>query len=267
MTHIESTEALHNLRPADPGRPFLLAADIDGTMIEDPEGEALLSDLVTRARAAHPGSIVLAYVTGRSQESVAALLKTGRLPRPDYICGNVGTSLVDMADPHNAIARRYEARVHPSWDHVAVYETAKGEGLSAQNAEGDFAFFNEFQAGFYWDGKPESLSLLHQRLSSYPEVYVLHSLDTYVDILPGALGKGKCALFLGEELGIPPERIVVAGDSGNDRQLFSVGLKGIIPSNARPELLEAIVPGQHFQSRYPAGRAVMEGLLHYGFIA
>jgi hydroxymethylpyrimidine pyrophosphatase-like HAD family hydrolase len=60
---------------------------------------------------------------------------------------------------------------------------------------------------------------------------------------------------------------VVAGDSGNDRVMFETGFKGIVPVNALDELKAVAQQPHHYQSPLPAGRGVLDGLCHFGFIA
>ena len=69
---------------------MLLATDLDGTFLGgDPKDRLSLYQTI----AAHP-EIRLAYVTGRSLESVLPLLADPTLPQPDFIISDVGASLV-----------------------------------------------------------------------------------------------------------------------------------------------------------------------------
>jgi len=100
------------VQPARPDQPFLLAADIDGTLLGDPEGETHMQAFVRH----HAASFYLTYVTGRTVASVERLIAEGRLPRPDYICGVVGTELVDTNDAGNGLGQKYASQVASGWD-------------------------------------------------------------------------------------------------------------------------------------------------------
>ena len=78
-----------------PGKSFLLASDIDGTRVGDPEGKQLIKALVESLNEA----ICFAVITGRSLNSIVALVEEGRLPQPDFLVGAVGTIMIDSADP------------------------------------------------------------------------------------------------------------------------------------------------------------------------
>ncbi len=218
-----------HMRPVDPRRPFLLAADVDGTLIGDQEGEACLMAL----RAEHPGSFCLAVITGRDLASVRELIAERRLPAPDYIAGSVGSEILAYDDPGNALGLKYAAQVSGEWDLEAIYALGTGEGVWPQEfPEGR----PRFQAGFYWDGRAETLAALGGRLAGVKGIRILPSAGVYVDVLPDRTGKGEAVRFLQRELGVDPDRVVVAGDAGNDREMFQTGYRGIVPANAHDEL-------------------------------
>jgi sucrose-6F-phosphate phosphohydrolase len=245
--------------PTRPDQPFLLASDIDGTVLGDEDGQLALKMLAE----SHRKSFRLAYITGRYESSVLRLVEEGYLPRPDFICSNVGTDLLDLNDPSNLLGQKYVARVGPEWDLEALYQLGEGEGVRKQD-------FGEnqppYQVGFYWDGSPATLQAFTERLGKRDHFYILASYGEFIDVLPGALGKGKAVEFLQRELKLDPLQVVVAGDSGNDLEMFQTEFQGIIPVNALEELKAAARPPRHYLSTLPAGRAVFDGLCHFGFL-
>jgi sucrose-phosphate synthase len=68
-------------------------------------------------------------------------------------------------------------------------------------------------------------------------------------------------------VGLRPERIAVAGDSGNDEEMLRGPFRAIIVGNHAPEL--AHLKGRRgvytAEAAYAAG--VLEGLRHWSFIA
>lgn len=237
--------------------PFLLAADIDGTLLGDEAGEAALKDLFENAA----GQAKLALITGRSLPTIEPLIQQGRLPQPDYICADVGTELFDCHDAHNRLGQVYTARVAQNWDLKQIYRLGVGEGVSIQ----DFPHGQpRFQAGFYWDGQPETLLAFRQRLAPLPGCLIYPSYDYYIDVLPAALGKGQAALFLQQHLGLTAAQVLVAGDTGNDRQMFETGLPGVVPANALNELKLAAFQPWHYHSPFSHAFGVLDGLKHFG---
>jgi len=247
------------LRPAQPDIPFLLASDIDGTLLGDSAGESQLKKLIEDYR----GSLALAFVTGRTLESVMRLIEEGRLPTPDYIASSVGTELFAYRDPQNALGHRYADQVSPAWDLETIYAIGEGEGIHRQTFSG---VHPRFQAGFAWDGEAESLAAFHHRFESREELSILPSFGQFIDVLPVQLGKGAVVRFLQEALDLSPERVVVAGDSGNDREMFATPYKGIFPANGLDELKTFVDQPWHYHSPLPAARGVLDGLQHFGFL-
>jgi sucrose-6F-phosphate phosphohydrolase len=248
-----------NLFPTNSQTPFLLASDLDGTLLGDETGEARLKGLVER----HSASFRLAYVTGRDRHSVLELIETGRLPRPDYIFSDVGTELLDLNDPENRLGQKYAAQVTPDWNLEAIYAQGEGAGVWRQ----DFPQGQpRFQAGFFWDGRPETLEAFYARMGQAHDWQMFPSYGEYLDVLPGPLGKGGAVRFLQQELGVAAERVVVAGDAGNDCQMFATDFKGIIPVNALAELKTFARQSWHYHSLHPAALGVLDGLRHFGFL-
>ncbi len=246
-------------RQTRPGQPFLLAADVDGTLLGDDEGVDLLKALMEK----HPLSFRVAYVTGRYLHSVRQLVQEGRLPAPDFVCSNVGTDIFSWDDPRNAIGRKYAARISADWDLGRIYARGVGEGVWMQDFGQDQP---PFQAGFFWDGRPESLEAFRRRLADHGGLRILPSYGEYIDVLPAGFGKGEAVLFLQRELRLDRQRVVVAGDSGNDAEMFETGLQGILPVNALAELKVVANQAWHYHSPYPAARGVLDGLCHFGFL-
>lgn len=240
-------------------RPFLLAADIDGTLLGDDAGETQLRQLV----AEHAERLCLAYITGRARWSVHELLEEGRLPRPRFICSEVGTELLDLEDQSNRLGHAYASQVTEQWSLDEIYRLGCGDGIRKQEFETGQP---RFQAGFYWDARPESLQAFRERLAHMDQLYIQTAWDYYIDVVPLAIGKGNAVHFLQGQLGLAPEQVVVAGDSGNDRQMFETPFKGIVPVNAHDELKRLACQPWHYHSPYPAARGVLDGLRHFGFM-
>ncbi len=245
--------------PAQPEQPFLLASDVDGTMLGDETGEAWLRALI----ASYPGAIYLALITGWHLASVQGAIRAGRLPQPQVICHTVGTEIFDCRDPENLLGKRYATLAPVDWSPAVIYARGEGEGVRRQSFPDGLP---RFQVGFDWDGRPETLMALRTRLSWLENCHINPSNGCYIDVLPEAMGKGGAARFLQAEFNLPPERVVVTGDAGNDLEMFRTSFQGILPANALPELRNYATRPWHYHSSLPAGRGVLDGLRHFGFL-
>ena len=92
-------------RPTRPEQPFLLAADVDGTLLGDEKGMGLLKALVDDFRP----SFRLAYVTGRYLFSVRKLVEEGRLPQT-YQSSEPGEDVEALTK--NDVKKNVEKNIH-----------------------------------------------------------------------------------------------------------------------------------------------------------
>jgi sucrose-6-phosphatase len=101
------------------------------------------------------------------------------------------------------------------------------------------------------------------------DVNVIYSGSKDLDILPKAANKGLALVFIRQKWQFDPERTVACGDSGNDLALFSHDdNRGIIVSNARPELLEwhhSNPSDRRYLASAACAGGILEGLLHFGY--
>ncbi len=246
--------------PTDSSVPFLLAADIDGTLCDDTHEKSWLGSFVRE----YPQSIFLAYMTGRSLPSVETLIHTGVLPPPHYVCSHVGTELFDYRDGDVAVNTLFTAQVNCDyWQLEKIYTCGAGEGIQRQT------FTNgqpPFHAGFFWDGENDTLKAFRDRLAWCKGCSIVVSHERFIDIIPDVLGKGNAVSFLKNELSLSSENIVVAGDSGNDSSMFDTPFKAIVPANAYPELRSKADKAWHYHSAFETGKGILDGLCRFGFV-
>ncbi len=94
---------------------------------------------------------------------------------------------------------------------------------------------------------------------------IIVSGKTDVDVLPPNAGKGEATRFVADVLGINrASGLIVAGDSGNDLEMFAESKKGIVVANARAELADAVNPDCVYRSKAARAAGVIEGLIHWG---
>lgn len=95
---------------------------------------------------------------------------------------------------------------------------------------------------------------------------VIYSHDVYLDLLPHRASKGEAVRYLAMRWGLQLERVLGAGDSGNDAEMFRIGAKGVVVGNHAREL-EALrgTPNVYFaEADYADG--IVEGMRHFGFL-
>lgn len=243
---------------ARPAPALVLATDLDGTFLggSDRQRAALYEDL--RARS---DDLLLVFVTGRDLGFVTSLFDDPQMPRPDVIIGDVGTTVVHGHDlsPITAVQSWIDER----WDDADdfVKELLDGRsGLRLQSVVGGR------RVSYYYD--PHQLDPAVIDLVEDAGFDVVRSADVFFDVLPRGIAKGPTLLRVLDELDLPDEAVLVAGDTLNDLSLFMTGLRGVAVGNAEPALLEVLtdLPEVH-RSPHPGCAGIADAIEHFGFFA
>ncbi len=243
-----------------PDDRWLLVCDIDHTIL-DPElrnpGLAELNKFLADCR----DHVSFALSSGRSLDGIAPIADGFPICKPDWIIANVGTSLYSglTEDTEDEVWR---ARMTREWGRAEIRAAlADCPGLVEQesSAQGSCKLSYYFTAPV-----PVVLPVLRRRLMPW----ILSSkfavtLDRYLDVMPIWGGKGAPVEYLALKEDIPRDRVVVCGDSGNDRDMISLGFKSIVVANHSPDLDDLrVFPNVYFAER-DAALGVLEGLSHF----
>lgn len=227
-------------------QPLLLCCDLDRTLI--PNGPQPVSDLALPGlrRLAARAEVTLAFVTGRSRHLVERAISRWDLPMPDIVAGDVGSTIYDVGP--NADWQPWETwelAIGQDWkghSHADLKEALAGIPdlrLQGEDRQG------RFKLSYTAPADRDTTSLLRAVQSRIDALdiaaEVIWSVDETVpigliDILPKSATKQGAVEFIRSRLGVPPERTVFAGDSGNDLPVLCGPLKAILVANATPEV-------------------------------
>ena len=237
----------------------LLCSDLDGTLLGD---EAALKNFCTRWEAfSRRTGAALAYVTGRTVADVLRLLvNTPDLPLPDAIAGDVGTTIHLVKEAR--LDKRRTTLLTSTWNRRAIEVIAATHpALFRQPEENQ----GEFKSSWTIDeGAPDPLPTLKEALTRAGlACHLIRSDGSLLDILPEDCGKGAAVRRLGEIFGASAEHTLVAGDTGNDTDMFHVpGVRGVLVANAHDEIRATLqsAPTEtiHFANA-PYAAGVIEG--------
>jgi sucrose-6F-phosphate phosphohydrolase len=217
------------------------------------------------------GELNLVLSTGRRLEQVIVGISEEGLPEPDAVISQVGTEI--YLSPFSA-----NSEPMPAWRNRLLGVYSRDQALSfLADMEGlvmqPDAYNTELKTSCYLDQCPDpekTAGVIRERVRPHGENYqVVWSSGRDLDILPAASGKGKAIRFLVARLGLDGDRVVVAGDTGNDASMFLEFERGVVVANAKPELLEfarQVVDGRVYCARQPYAAGVEEGLEHYGVL-
>jgi sucrose-6F-phosphate phosphohydrolase len=236
---------------------WLFVSDVDDTLVGD---EAGLRELA-RMLPAEP-HLITAYNSSRPCASVRqTLAQVVSLPLPNYLIGALGTEIQNGVT--GKVIEHYSPLLRQAcfgqgerlWDRERIVALLNKLGLTAHPAE----FQTPFKVSYDLPDPAMLTKVIDCLATTRLEVKVIYSGGKNLDIIPHGSGKGNAIEYLRRQLNIPSERVVVAGDSGNDLEMFVAPYKGIIVANATAELKQK--QGDHIyhaQATHAAG--VLEGL-------
>ncbi|MEW5958403.1 MAG: HAD-IIB family hydrolase [Chloroflexota bacterium] len=228
---------------------WLLVSDVDDTLLGDDD---TLSRLAAALQIA--SNLIIAYNSSRPCASLRQTLATNpHLPLPDYLIGAMGTEIQEGASGRPVTA--YTHRLSQGWSRDRIAAIMADMNFKAHAQE----YQTPLKASYDIPDEESSHRVWRRLDEAGLKAKVIFSGGKNLDIIPAAAGKGRAVAYLHRLLDLAAGRVVVAGDSGNDLEMFVAPYKGIIVANAAPKLKE--LQGDHlYHARLPHAGGVLEGL-------
>jgi len=231
---------------------WLLVSDVDDTLLGD---DAALQQLALAWQAAP--YLTVAYNSSRPCASLRqTLAENPYLPAPDYLIGAMGTEIRHGSS--GRVLTDYTRHLQQGWQLDRITTIINQMQLIAHPPQ----YQTPLKASFDVPG----VEIYHQVVDRLHRAglaaKVIYSGGKNLDIIPVQAGKGAVISYLYQKLQINPEQVVVAGDSGNDIEMFVPPYRGIVVANADNDLKQ-----KHADHIYHAQRAcaagVLEGLYYW----
>lgn len=234
---------------------YLVISDLDGTLLGD--DKAL--DEVAQWHSEHRQQVKFVYNSGRLVGSMRESIESTALPQPAAIIGGVGTQIFDpKTDRSIEDWPLRSTRWQPTQLCSVISDHA---ALELQPRE----FLAKHKISCYFrNATPKDLANLSEQLcqANGGRVEMIYSSQRDLDILPSGVNKGTAAAFLAKRWSYPADRVIVCGDTGNDRAMFEQGFRGIVVGNALRELKSLNSERVYHAQRDCAG-GVLEGLKYW----
>ncbi|XMO85584.1 HAD-IIB family hydrolase [Algibacter sp. AS12] len=239
-----------------------LSFDIDNTLIDFHTHK---SNFRKTWKKYKPKDVVLTYNTGRLIDDVLNLIDKGVLPEPDYIISGVGTHIYNYKD--KCIVKEFNNVLDDGWDLKAVEDLIQNidHPISDQPTKFQHAYKRSY---FFHNASPELITSVEKDFeNANMSINVVYSGDKFLDILPKFANKGNALQWLTKKLGLKPESVLVAGDSGNDSAMFDLpNVKGIVVANAHEELYRYTKHRQVYHTEKEKSDGIIEGLVYYSIL-
>ena len=236
----------------------MIVCDIDNTRTGDPKALKELLDLLKR----NSGHVGFGVATGRSIDSSLEHLAENDVPVPDVIITSVGSEIYYRSRDNRD--NGWSMHIRQKWDKATIRRLmATLPFLKLQEPETE----REFKISYYMEPDPDHLAKIHDLLTQNKCRYqAIYSHQKYLDLLPQRASKGKAIRYLSYKWEISLENFLVAGDSGNDKEMLRGDPRGVVVGNYSEEM--DILRGKrgiYFSPRsYAAG--IIDGIRHYEFL-
>ena len=245
MTSLQNVPSRKKAKQTGTNERILICTDLDRTLLPNgAQAESPCARERFKRLAARP-EIATAYVTGRHRELVLAAIVEYDLPLPNYVIGDVGTTIYSIENRHWLLWHSWHKDIGTSWqglthdDLVALLTDLKP--LQQQEAEKQ----NIYKLSYYVDptiAVSQLLAEIQLRLEqNHITASLVWSIDEttntgLLDILPAAATKRHAIEFLMAEQGYGLNNTVFAGDSGNDLPVLTSPIHSVLVANATDEV-------------------------------
>ncbi len=239
----------------------ILICDIDNTLIGDKKGLEALLHKVNLAN----GHVGLGIATGRRLESAIKVINEWDIPMPDMLITAVGTEIHYGYGQNMIEDTGWQRQIEYRWEPEKLMKAAsKIPGLKLQAKTEQRKYKISYNIDNDKMPSEKDVNCLFRKLDLHAKLVFSHG--AYLDILPVRASKGLAVRYLSMRWGIPAERFLVAGDSGNDEGMLSGNTLGVVVGNYSTELEKLRGKPRIFFANQHYARGVIEGIEHYDFL-
>ncbi|MBN1491409.1 MAG: HAD-IIB family hydrolase [Phycisphaerae bacterium] len=239
----------------------MLVTDIDNTLIGDKEGLRRLMQVVKDAGS----RLGFGIATGRSIELTRKVLAEWSIPMPQLLITSVGSEI--HYGPNLVEDRGWQTHISYRWRREALVEAMEDlEGIELQPPDGQRPFKVSYVVDEERGRDLSARDIVRHLRRKNLQAKVIYSHGAYIDLLPLRASKGLALCHFAMNWHIPLERILVAGDSGNDEEMLTSNTLGVVVGNYDKEL-ETLRenPNVYFAQGHHAW-GILEGIEHYDFL-
>lgn len=255
----------------DKGKPFWISTgkrlmkadrmfitDIDNTLLGDSKATRELAQKISD----HSKSVGFGIATGRHLESALEVLEEWNVPRPDMLVTSVGSEIHYGDDLKEDLD--WERHIDYKWEPERLIDFCKtipGIELQPEENQGKHKVSYFLEPGKA-PGKRELVRMMRENRFHVKSIY---SHQQFLDFLPLRASKGLAIWYLSNKWGIPMERILTAGDSGNDEEMLRGHCMSVVVGNYSAELEILRKNPTVFFARQSYAAGILEGMTHFDF--
>lgn len=237
----------------------ILITDVDNTLIGDEDGLRLFMEKIKESK-----EVGFGIATGRNLEQALAAFREHKETVPDVLITSAGTQI--NYGKNLTIDRSWQRHISYNWNPEAVKRALEESDIKGLKLQSELAQ-SRFKISYLVDkDKGPTVARIKRHLRKQGlQVKVMISFGVYLDILPVRGTPGQAIRFLSMKWGIPPEKLLVAGDSGNDEDMLTGNTLGVVVGNYSKELDKLRGKERVYFAKAHNAWGILEGIDYYNF--
>ncbi|MHA6317643.1 HAD-IIB family hydrolase [Altererythrobacter sp. CAU 1778] len=235
----------------------LILSDIDNTLTGCRDGAAALEDWARRN-----GNIAFGVATGRSLHEAMRILRKWQYSIPHLLITDVGSRIWWRKGADLSPDREFEAAIAATWNGDEVVKVLRSvPGIAPQREVDQSPFKKSYLLANAFVAKEAGRALRAAGL----QAKCIYSHGTMLDVVPYGAGKAGAMRHVARRLGLPLQKVVAIGDSGNDLDMLSECPNAVLVANFNAELDALAKSPSVYVAKQPYAGGALEGVKRHLF--
>jgi len=208
----------------------------------------------------------LGIATGRSLVSTKRILKRMHLPLPDILITSVGTAIHYSHRGQRLLEdNNWSRHINYRWEPNKLQKIMRRVPAAALRPPSEQT---EFKLSYNIDPDITPTAREIKRLLRTQDLHakIVITDKKMLDLLPIRASKGLAIRYVAFKWGIPLDRILVVGDSGNDEEMLMGDTLAVVVANHSPELDRLRGKPRIYFANNKYANGILEGIDYYHFL-
>jgi sucrose-phosphate synthase len=248
-----------------PGMKFfkckrLIIVDIDETLFGAKDSADQFKNLLSDIH----DTTGFGVATGRTIDSAKQILQEHNFIMPDVIISSVGSEIYYKKENEYIYGTGWAAHISHQWKRDEIVELLREYDFLEYQEE-----YTQRKHKVSYNIKTENMdvdAIRNLLIQNKIKANLIVSHNAYLDILPSRASKGRAVRYISYRWNIPYESILIAGDSGNDEDMLTGEMLGVVVANHTEELENLKGKRKIYFSDKSYAAGIIDGINHYQFL-